>query len=61
MRVGRRKREANRRTIIDMLETTPAQVPRPASGSSDEDTISDLDFDWGLASIALNTRDEGGI
>ena len=46
MRVGRRKREANRRTIIDMLETTPAQVPRPASGSSDEDTISDLDFDW---------------
>jgi hypothetical protein len=46
MRVGRRQREANRKTIIDMLETTPAQVARPTRRSEDEDTMSDLDFDW---------------
>lgn len=46
MRVGRRKREANRRTIIDMLETTPAQVPRPVQRPTGDDTITDLDFDW---------------
>lgn len=46
MRVGRRRRETNRRTIIDMLETTPAQVARPGRHPVGEDTISDLDFDW---------------
>ena len=46
MRLGRRKREANRRTIIDMLETTPAQVARPVKQSGGEDMPSDLDFDW---------------
>ncbi|MEE9581439.1 MAG: hypothetical protein V3W36_00720 [Acidimicrobiia bacterium] len=45
MRLGRRQREANRRTIIDMLETTPAQAARPTPRSSSDD-ISDLDFDW---------------
>ena len=45
MRLGRRQREANRRTIIDMLETTPAQAARPTRRSSNDD-ISDLDFDW---------------
>jgi hypothetical protein len=46
MRVGRRQREANRKTIIDMLETTPAQVASPARRSEGEDTMTDLDFDW---------------
>ena len=46
MRLGRRQREANRKTIIDMLETTPAQVARPTKRSSGDDTMSDLDFDW---------------
>jgi len=45
MRLGRRQREANRRTIIDMLETTPAHAARPARRSKSDD-ISDLDFDW---------------
>ena len=45
MRLGRRQREANRRTIIDMLETTPAHAARPAQRSKSDD-IGDLDFDW---------------
>jgi len=45
MRLGRRQREANRRTIIDMLKTTPAQVARPARRTKSDD-IGDLDFDW---------------
>ncbi len=45
MRLGRRQREANRRTIIDMLETTPAHAARPARRSKSDD-IGDLDFDW---------------
>lgn len=46
MRLGRRQREANRRTIIDMLETTPAQAARPTRRASSDDNMSDLDFDW---------------
>ena len=45
MRLGRRQREANRRTIMDMLETTPAHAARPARRSKSDD-IGDLDFDW---------------
>lgn len=46
MRVSRRDRAANRRTIIDMLETTPAKVARPVRRATGEDEISELDFDW---------------
>ncbi len=46
MRIGRRRREANRRSIIDMLDTTPAQVASPSTPSAAEDAVGDIDFDW---------------
>jgi len=44
--MNRRSRQANRRTIIDMLETTPAEVARPRPQEPSEEVIGDLDFDW---------------
>ena len=46
MRVGRRRREANRRSIIDMLETTPARVAQPSSPAANDELAGDIDFDW---------------
>lgn len=47
MRRNQRRREANRRSIIDMLETTPATVAHPyAPRMMDESLGEDLDFDW---------------
>lgn len=46
MRKDRRRREANRRSIIDMLDTRPATVARPAAPSPAQDPLEDLDFDW---------------
>lgn len=46
MRVGRRRRKANRRSIIDMLETTPAQVASPSAPTAGDDDVGDIDFDW---------------
>lgn len=46
MPIDRRRREQNRRTILSMLETTPATVARPYGPASATDEIPDLDFDW---------------
>jgi hypothetical protein len=43
---NRRSRQAARRTIIDMLETTPAEVARPHVPGPSEESIGDIDFDW---------------
>jgi len=42
----RREREAHRRTILSMLETTPATVARPVAPGQPSEPIPDLDFDW---------------
>lgn len=42
----RRRRDANKRTIIDLLETTPATVPRRSEKSPTDDLPAELDFDW---------------
>ena len=39
-------REAHRRTILSMLETTPATVGRPPGHSEAAEPIPDIDFDW---------------
>jgi hypothetical protein len=46
MRSRSRRREANRRSIIDMLETTPATVAEPTAPSAIDERLGDLDFDW---------------
>lgn len=46
MGIHPRQRDANRRTIIDMLETTPAAVARPPATPVMGDPLPDLDFDW---------------
>lgn len=40
------EREAFRRTILGMLETTPATVARPGAAGTLEEPVPDLDFDW---------------
>ena len=40
------EREADRRTILRMLETTPATAARPLGPGTTEEPIPDLDFDW---------------
>ena len=40
------EREADRRTILGMLETTPATAARPLGLGTAEEEIPDLDFDW---------------
>ena len=42
----RRRREANRRSIIDNLETTPATVSSRRASSGPDEPFADLDFDW---------------
>jgi hypothetical protein len=44
--INRRNREAHRRTILSMLETTPATVARPHGPAQPGEPIPDLDFDW---------------
>lgn len=46
MPIDRRRREQNRKTILSMLETTPATVARPYGPSAKAEEIPDLDFDW---------------
>ena len=41
-----REREANRRTILSMLETTPATVARATSLGEPLEPVPDIDFDW---------------
>lgn len=45
-RVRTPEREAFRRTILGMLETTPATVARPGTAGVLEEPVPDLDFDW---------------
>jgi hypothetical protein len=40
------EREAFRRTILGMLETTPATVARAGTLGALEEPVPDLDFDW---------------
>ena len=40
------ERDQNRRTIIGMLETTPATVARPSEPEASPETPTDIDFDW---------------
>jgi len=42
----RHEREAHRRTILSMLETTPATVASPVAPGQPSEPIPDLDFDW---------------
>ena len=44
--IKRRERQAHRRTILSMLETTPATVARPLAPGQAAEPIPDLDFDW---------------
>jgi hypothetical protein len=44
--VNRREREQHRRTILSMLETTPATVARPVAPGEAAEPIPDIDFDW---------------
>lgn len=46
MGVGRRRREANRRSIIENLETTPATVAQPVASPEPDETLGHIDFDW---------------
>lgn len=46
MAIPPRERDANKRTILNMLETTPAGVARPHGASEPSEPIPDLDFDW---------------
>ncbi|MFH1105550.1 MAG: hypothetical protein V1757_11500 [Actinomycetota bacterium] len=45
-RINQRERAAHRRTILSMLETTPATVARAPTGGQPAGPIPDLDFDW---------------
>lgn len=45
MAIHPRERDANRRTIIDMLETTPTGAAS-SHGAAVPDLLPDLDFDW---------------
>lgn len=40
------ERDANRRTILEMLETTPAAAARPQPPAEAQEPIPDIDFDW---------------
>ncbi|MEK7252692.1 MAG: hypothetical protein AAB198_05530 [Actinomycetota bacterium] len=46
MAIPPRERDANKRTILNMLETTPASVARLRGPSEPNEPLSDLDFDW---------------
>ncbi len=46
MPITPRERDANKRTILDMLETTPATLARPQREADPADQIPDIDFDW---------------
>jgi hypothetical protein len=46
MPITPRERDANRRSILDMLETTPATVARPTAPAEPAEPLPDLDFDW---------------
>jgi len=46
MPIHPRERAANKRTILGMLETTPATVARHMEPSGPAEPLSDLDFDW---------------
>lgn len=60
--MSRRKpeeREANRQTILDLLETTPATEARPVTPGQPEELVPDIDFDWRptpLGSIVRSRR-----
>jgi hypothetical protein len=45
-RVNTPERVAFRKTILSMLETTPATVARPGAPGTLEELLPDLDFDW---------------
>lgn len=54
------EREADRRTILGMLETTPATAARPGVLGATEEPIPDLDFDWQprpLGKIVVSKRE----
>lgn len=46
MPIPARERDANKRSILDMLETTPAAPARPADPAETAEPLPDLDFDW---------------
>lgn len=46
MAIPPRERNANKKTILNMLETTPASVAQLRGPSQPNEPLSDLDFDW---------------
>ena len=46
MPITPRERDANKRSILDMLETTPATVARPQARGEMAEPVPDIDFDW---------------
>src|SRR3990172_1407773 len=46
MPITPRERDANKRSILDMLETAPATVARPQASGEMAEPVPDIDFDW---------------
>jgi hypothetical protein len=46
MPITPRDRDANKRSILDMLETTPATAARPQASREMAEPVPDIDFDW---------------